>query len=234
MRSVARAVLPVLLVTVALVPAAHADTMYSYVGDYFGTINGQPRVSGVYTTADRITGSFTVAEGFIPGAVVGGASFTGGGFYSDGTQAPAGLSGVVSYSFTDGHQTLNQNNSSIDGRLVLSLPSDGNRGFNLGLWPSDFQPRYWEIHISTPTGSSIGTVIYLDGDRDDAGFLDQNNWGRNGVSTLPGDGSHRGTWTVAKVPEPATILLTAMGLLALGTVGRRGCHARDVAHAPVP
>src|SRR5439155_12418661 len=91
MRTVARAVLPVLLVAVALVPAAHADTMYSYVGDYFGTINGQPRVSGVYTTADRITGSFTVAEGFIPGAVLGGASFTGGGFYSDGTQAPAGL-----------------------------------------------------------------------------------------------------------------------------------------------
>ena len=72
MRTVARAVLPVLLVAVALVPAAHADTMYSYVGDYFGTYQstGQPRVSGVYTTADRITGSFTVAEGFIPGSVL--------------------------------------------------------------------------------------------------------------------------------------------------------------------
>jgi hypothetical protein len=190
----------------------------------------------VYTAADRITGSFTVAEGFIPGLTTSGASFTGGGFYSDGTRAPEGLSGVVSYSFTDGHQTLNQNNSSIDGSLLLGLPyvTPGNYnlgGYNLGLWPSDFQPSYWHIHISTPTGSSIGTLV--EGDRADVGFLDDNNFGVNGQAVGPSDGSHRGTWTVAKVPEPATILLAVMGLLALGAVGRRGCHARDVAHAPV-
>jgi len=217
---------PALLVALALAPVAGADTIYTYAGDYFGTYTWGPNTSGVYTTADRITGSFTVADGFIPGFTQGGAAFTGGGMLqaANGDYSPApSVSGVLSYSFTDGHQTLTQANST--AIMYLGIPinalnlTDGGCSpclyqYQLGAsWPDGFRPGYWNIQIATPT-SGITTSLF--GDRYDRAFLDAANFGMNGQAVGPSDGSHLGTWTVQTVPDPPTIVLVAAGLLAVG------------------
>src|SRR5947208_6727693 len=67
------------ILMLALTPGVHADTTYTYTGDHFGTYPWGPRVAGVYSTEDRITGSFTVRDGFVPGATSRGAAFIGFG-----------------------------------------------------------------------------------------------------------------------------------------------------------
>src|SRR5438552_2546315 len=104
MRTVARALVPALLVTLIVTTIASADTIYTYTGDYFAS----GHLLGVYTTADRITGSFTVADGFLPDLGQGGRVFTGS---------------ILSYSFSDGHQTLTPANSTgVEFRLTLPAP----------------------------------------------------------------------------------------------------------------
>src|SRR2546429_3763796 len=76
----------VLSFLVALAPsAAPANTIYTYEGGTFFTVRG------VYTTQDRITGSFELADSFV-------------GIVGTGLQNVT--AGVVRYSFTDDHQTL--------------------------------------------------------------------------------------------------------------------------------
>ena len=96
-----------------------ADTIYTYTGDAFvaAWVLG-PLSVGVYTPADRITGSFTVGDGFIPGRLAIGAAFTYGPFGPD----RAVVDGVLDYAFTDGHQTLTKRNST--ATIVLEIPAD--------------------------------------------------------------------------------------------------------------
>jgi hypothetical protein len=170
------------LALVLLAGPAHADTVYTYTGDYFGTYvaldgsgHSSPRVSGVYTTADRITGSFTVADGFVPVPIAGAEVLT-----------PA----VLRYSFTDGHQTLTEANSA------------GNFALGHGMWG---------IAVMTVTGGIQTELAYgqrFDAARLDADNWGVNSGG--GVD--PSDGSHVGTWTVTTVPEPMTLLLVVAGI----------------------
>ena len=98
----AKTSLPVLLTILMLAPPAGATTMYSYVGDVFHA------VSGNYSTSDRITGSLTLADGFVPNT-----QFSG----------PKDLRpGIIAYSFTDGHQTLTESNSTLGSSLVSPYP----------------------------------------------------------------------------------------------------------------
>src|SRR5882762_8849488 len=129
MRTFARAVLPALLLALALAPVADANMMYSYVGDTFKTVPGiTGLISGVYTTQDRITGWLIVADGFTPAF---------GAWYQDLTP------GVVHYSFTDGHQTLTEANSTAWFRLAVLNPAD-----------VAFCPllRCWNVGVTTPGG----------------------------------------------------------------------------------
>jgi hypothetical protein len=198
MRTVARAVLPVLLATLAAASVAEAVTTYSYVGGHFGDASrGVPPLAGVYTIADGISGSFTVADGFLPGDAGNGgrtAIFLGQGY-----------DGVLAYSFTDGHQTLTRANST--ATIALGIPFYGQ----------------WEIRIEGVTGGGIHTAALLD-DRGDYGFLDANNYGWNDSDTQNSGG--RGAWT-ATVPEPMSLGLVLTGLSALaGACWRSGKAGR--------
>ena len=184
MRMVARAIMPALLVTLIVTTIASADTIYSYTGDYFAPRPySSSTLSGVYTTADRITGSFTVGDSFVPLLTQGGSAFT---------------PGVVMYSFTDGHQTLINANST--GTFYLTY---GNPNLT----------DMWSVDIRTATSWITSSLYY---ERHDYAGLDADNHGSNGGCFFDGcDGSHLGTWTVS-VPEPATLVLAAAGLLAVG------------------
>jgi hypothetical protein len=173
MRTFARAVLFALFAALILAPVAEADTMYSYIGDTFRT------VSGVYTLADRITGSFTVADGFVPVPRMYVDDFT---------------LGVVSYSFTDGHQTLTEANSK--GHFLLNHLARG----------------FWDVGVGGPAG---GIKTYNIFDRVDEAILGA-DLGENFCTNVCNDGSHVGTWTVTTVPEPATLVLLAVGLISAG------------------
>ena len=181
-----------LLIVVAPVSAG-ADPVYYFVGSGTYSYSGAPflTASGIYTTADRITGSFTVAEGFVAIPNQGGANFTGG---------------VVSYSWTDGHQTLTEANST--GYFRLNFPVE-NSGFSYT----------WRIEITTLGGpGSILTYLEM-GEHGDEGFLDAANQG-GGNNSGPWAGIHRpGTWTVT-TPEPSTLLLLGAGLPAVLALSR--------------
>jgi hypothetical protein len=172
-----------LLAFALLVPIpAQADTIYSYVGDTFRD------VSGVYTLADRITGSFTVRDGFTPMQIPGGADW---------------LPGLLSYSFTDGHQVLTDANST---------------PFLISLNISTLGTGAWNITLLAGLNGGISTL--QDGDRVDSASLGDPllgaDHGANFCTNVCNDGSHVGTWTVTTVPEPATLALLASGLLVVG------------------
>jgi len=92
-----------------LATIASADTMYHYTGDTFRT------VSGMYTLTDHLSGEFVVRDGFTPRPTTGGADW---------------MAGLVSYSFTDGHQALTEANSAATS-LFIALDgvsgAEGNR-----------------------------------------------------------------------------------------------------------
>jgi hypothetical protein len=133
MRTSAQAILFALLVA-----TAEADTVYNYVGDAFGLIQG------VYTPLDRIIGSFVLSDTFVPTP----------GLEHTITQ------GVVSYSFTDGHQTLTQANST--GSFSAGAYSNG----TLAITPTAngyglFSDGWWDVNIRTPTS---GIQLSFQGD----------------------------------------------------------------------
>src|SRR5439155_2765715 len=201
------------------VPCAVADTMYSYTGDTFHS------VSGVYLTSDRITGSFTVRDGFIPGATTIGAALLGFGVFRDasGNWGPTQfVDGVVGYSFTDGHQVLTRENST--ATIYLGVPIINGEYQLDAAWPTGFQPREWSVAVTGSSGSTI-QVSRLFGDWNDRAVLDLENVGSNHSGGFPTDGSRLGTWRVETVPEPPTWLLTGLGLmLLLPAVLTRGGH----------
>jgi hypothetical protein len=210
MRAFARGIFFAVLLIGVFVASAKADTVYRYVGDRFTF------AQGVYSPGDRITGSFVLSDSFVP--TVG----------LIGTEAQSVTNFVESYSFTDGHQTLTQSNSTgtfsmpftADGTLVVPGSATGAIG-----------SPHWSVYISTPTSGietaspgdylvtawtgSAQPVSYCSGlppicHIDPAGSTAIINGLGSGVSGLD-VGGLPGTWTVQTVPEGGT---TALFLLA--------------------
>jgi len=99
MRACICAAFVALLLAVFVVPA-QADTIYNYFGDPFTF------VQGVYAPGDRITGTLVLSDLFT-------SPLNEFGRYNVSAF-------VLSYSFTDGHQTLTQNNSTAHFELPFS------------------------------------------------------------------------------------------------------------------
>jgi hypothetical protein len=106
---------------------------------------------------------------------------------------------LLSYSFTDGHQILDETNS-LATRINLTL---GN--------------NWWTFYFGNSSGAIQSTNYY--GRLDGAGLADGGG-GRNECA-LYCDGSHVGTWTVT-TPEPSTVALLGAGLVALSASLWRG------------
>ena len=104
-------------------PAA-ADTLYTYTGATFYFFQG------IYTPSDRITGNFVLSDSFV--------WVPGGGPQSVMTD-------VASYSFTDGYQTLTQDNSTADLRVAFDFATGA------PLLPGVNQAG-WIVDIHSPTG----------------------------------------------------------------------------------
>jgi hypothetical protein len=134
MRAFPRTIFALFLIGGFAAPAK-ADTVYTYTGDTFMF------AQGAYAPGDRITGSFVLSGSFVP-------------IIEIGPQSVAGF--VKSYSFTDGHQTLTQANST----ATFRVPFDFN-GF-----PIDPDNTLgWQIDLrSLAAGISTDAGPYLGGD----------------------------------------------------------------------
>jgi hypothetical protein len=159
--------------------AAKAAVTYDYTGLDF------TRVIGAYTTSDSVTGSFTLASPL-------------------GDNLSLSVITPVSFSFSDGVNTITSANASIS-LFEVNTDASGNM-------------IYWNITLSL-NGADISTA---DGLGDLAGF-----GGSSG-------GNHAsGTMTLAAtpVPEPGSwpLLLTGAGLLVALRFGARRQNERVLA-----
>jgi hypothetical protein len=191
MRTFARIVLFALLLMGVFVASADADSDYSYTGDTFTF------VQGVYTPLDRIIGDFVLSSSFVPVTGVG-----------PGIQTVT--NGVVSYSFTDGHQTLTQDNSTATFQVAFNpdgtpiVPGTDGAGVN----------GWWYVDIHTPTSEIL--TESLDGDYQTFASIDDASMSRAIILSINGalyPGSP-GTWTVQTVPEGGTTTLFLFANLA--------------------
>ena len=183
MRACVRAIFVAVLLAGVFVASAKADTFYTYVGDKF------TNVTGVYSQGDQVTGSFVLSSSYV--------------YPNQGAGIYPVANFVTSYSFTDGHQTLTQSNSTAvidvgfnpDGTPIV--PTNG-VGVN-----SD-----WFVQIFTPT-SEISTESVNHGDYQTYALS-----GNSSAEILSSNGNlypgGPGTWTL-HVPEGGT---TALFLLA--------------------
>jgi hypothetical protein len=216
MRTFPRGVFFALLLIGVFVTSAEADTVYSYVGDRFTF------AQGVYSAGDRITGSFVLSDSFLPTV----------GLIGVGPQSVTNF--VESYSFTDGHQTLTQSNST--GTFKMPFTTDGTLVVP-GSAPGAIGSPYWSVSIQTPTSgiqtASLGdyyitawtgspqptsgcgglpAICYI-GPAGSTAVID-------GVAPYPFIGLP-GTWTVHRVPEGGTtVLFFFAGLVGLTILPR--------------
>ncbi len=202
MQMLARTILFAVLLAGVYDASAEADTAYTFTG---GTFN---YVTGVYTPGDQVTGSFVLSSSFVPVAA---------------TFPQLVNSGVLSYSFTDGHQMLTQLNSVgtfsvgfnfTDGTPIL--PNCCLGGLLTG----------WDVSIQAPTGGIL-TEFSSASSRD---YTTAAGLCPNPLSTIPPcpsvavisdlvpiQAGFPGTWTM-QVPEAGSTALLLFIALAGVTI----------------
>jgi hypothetical protein len=180
-----------LLVMLCSCSSAKADTVYTYQNTFTS-------VSGIYQTGDQITGSFVLSDSFVPGPThtLPGTSWTSVDI----------TSGIVSYDFTDGHQTFTQDNSTIANFLL---------GLNGGVTPNG-DSTWWSIGFSSATGE-ISTTNLPSTSSSGEVYITSATDGSSSAGNIRGTSiGSPGTWTVQVVPEGGpTVLFLTVGLLLL-------------------
>lgn len=231
-------VLSFLALLVFTAAPAHADTIYSYVSDPFRF------VSGVYEPGTLVTGTFVLPGSFVaPVQEFAGPNWT--------NIIPSALR----YSFTDGHQTLTEANStatimmSFDRTTGQAIPAQSALVAQYSKLPP--MEGWFTIDIRSATGSIVITTtqdwaatIWL-GAATPPQF---HQVAVNGITSwtwddIPGVsaghiesqfgaqqmGGYWGNWTVqtVSVPEPMSLLLVVAGVggLVAWRAGQR--HRRD-------
>jgi hypothetical protein len=163
----------VLLLAALCAPGAKATVIYTYTGNDFTTVIGS------YTTADFVSGSFTVSS-----------------------QLAANLSLApitpLTFNFTDGTQVLN-NSTSVSQTFDVSTDSTGDI-------------TSWDLALVILAGGDYIYTINNSGTIEDVG---QQNFSNPDLYTFGSNSNNAGTWIAT--PEPSTVSLTSMALLALAT-----------------
>lgn len=175
---------------------AHADTVYNYVGQDFAY------VSGPYTTMDKVTGSFTVADPLA-------ADYTG-------------FVRPISFSFSDGVQTINNINTTRTG--VFSVTTDANGeilDYDVVVGDPEASPLMRLISQNYPNVGSFGRDFVIT--RVSAGG--NRFYADTAAVNLPGVFTEQGPAAPAPppsvTPEPSTFALLGTGLLGVAGLVRK-------------
>jgi hypothetical protein len=170
---------------------ALADEVYTYTGNAMGTtfVPG-----GGYTATNMITGSFTTASPLGANLALADISF-------------------LSYSFTDGDQTMTNLNS------VEYLPPD----FEIGTDASG-NIISWNITLNIP--STLDFINTSNSSDPLIGVQDNGQVGIEAILGAVGNSGTPGTWTKSEVaatatPEPSSFMMLGTGLLGAFGLARR-------------
>ena len=186
---------------------ALANTIYSYSGDLFTGIVDATPPAGTYTTSMHVTGSITVVTPFAPNA-----NFN---VFFDPN--------VVSFSYSDGRNTLNAANIVESSSIFLI-------GTN-----SQGQINSWFVSLVTAAPVQVGDqqfAIFSETPDADQAHIEEcvlagcavpQLFGFDGAVALNANTVVSGTWTITdtNTPLPATLPLFASGVGALGLLGWR-------------
>lgn len=155
---------------------AHADTVYNFVGREFTS------VSGAYTTSDRIRGSFTMADGFTPEGFGCTEPFA--------CTPPGSIAHVVTWVFSDEHQTFTPENTT-------SAEIRWTPGTVLGA------AVRWVVSF----GNALGSLLTANfGDQADTVRSEAGTAGNHSLCCA-GDVTHAPVWTVQAVSVPERAIL---------------------------
>ena len=171
-----------MLVLPFLAQTAHAD---SYVDFSCGGSSCSGTVTQVGSTYS------TAGIGGLVQSVAGGPDFLTGAFnliFNTSTTAISLTGNAAANNDTLLGTIVGANPTSLGGQTLLSLTVN---------WTS--LPTSFQTYLNSPTGSSIGSVIYLNAS--------------GAASSID--------FTITPTPEPATFLMLGTGLLALGGLFRR-------------
>ena len=160
-----------------------ADEIYTYTGNPFTTYF-------IYNASDKVTATFDFSSPLAVNATT------------------TSVANLVSFSFSDGYQTIDQSNYNY---LAVSFQVDGSG--NISQW--DLEVSGVQNNIITKDLGTVQTTT-------DSGFF-VGSYGSN--SNSPGSWGYQNTGNSTSIPEPASMALSLTALAGLGALRRRRANS---------